>query len=161
MDNQTLIRWSTQPIILKIVGFLLSLLSAVCPWFWANCYQIVNIVHRFSFERINYADAKEFCETAAKNGFKTGFLFEPRTKSFNDKVYSALKRKKRNAWIGINSKGGPWVYTRHGAKKLYFENWNPHMPRFDNSCGFLFYGNGGKWGDAPCENKSYFICEFV
>ena len=55
-----------------------------------NCWLIANITHRFSSvaKRRNYAGAKEFCETAAKNGFKTGRLFEPKTQSFNDKVYA-------------------------------------------------------------------------
>ena len=64
-----------------------------------NSWLIANITHRFSSfaKRRNYADAKEFCETAAKNGFKTGRLFEPKTQSFNDKVYAESKVLSRHS----------------------------------------------------------------
>ena len=92
-----------------------------------NCWLIVNITHSFNPIPRNYADAKEFCETAAKNGFKAGRLFEPKTQSLNDKVYSEsieVFGEKKWAWIGINAKGGSWVYTSSGIE-LEFQNWDP------------------------------------
>ena len=38
-----------------------------------------------------YTDAKEWCENGAKNGFKAGRLFEPKSQSFNDKVIAKSK----------------------------------------------------------------------
>ena len=37
-----------------------------------DCYCIVNIVHSFNLNSKTYTDAKETCETKAKNGFKKG-----------------------------------------------------------------------------------------
>jgi hypothetical protein len=54
---------------------------------------------------MNYASAKEFCESAAKNGYKTGRLFEPKTQSYNDKVHAKSPRATFD-WIGIIAKGG-------------------------------------------------------
>ena len=42
--------------------------------------------------RKKFTDAKEWCENGAKNGFKAGRLFEPKSQSFNDKV-NAIKSK--------------------------------------------------------------------
>ena len=94
---------------------------------FVNCWLIVNITHSFNPNLKNYADAKEFCETAAKNGFKAGRLFEPKTQSLNDKVYSEsieVFGEKKWAWIGISAKRGSWVYTSSGIE-LEFQNWDP------------------------------------
>ena len=104
------------------------------------------------------------CETAAMNGFTTGRLFEPKTLSFNDKVYAEsidVFGGKKHAWIGINKKRGPWVYTSSGTK-LEFENWHPGRPTKQKAYDCVFSHNGnGKWVDYDCNSKHYFICEFV
>ena len=52
-----------------------------------------------------YTDAKEWCENGAKNGFKAGRLYEPKSQSFNDKVNAKLLSQ---TWIGITLvKQGP------------------------------------------------------
>ena len=63
-----------------------------------NCWLIVNITHSFNSNRRNYADAKEFCGTTAKNGFKTGRLLEPKTQSFDDKVYDGMMQSYRKGY---------------------------------------------------------------
>ena len=109
--------------------------------------------------------AKLFCETAAMNGFTTGRLFEPKTQYFNDKVYNeslVVFGGEKTTWIGINAKGGPWGYTSSGFE-LKFESWYPGQPNTGaHDCVHIWSGHGnGKWGDTNCNNKLYFICEFV
>ena len=104
------------------------------------------------------------------NKFTTGRLLEPKTKSFNDKVYAeslvVFKHFKRRgeAWIGINGKGGPWVYTS-SKTKLVFENWQKGEPNSVHGVNgghcVHFWKKGGKWADFPCNAKKFFICEFV
>ena len=104
------------------------------------------------------------------NKFTTGRLLEPRTQSFNDKVYAESLvvykhfKGKEDAWIGINGKGGPWVYTS-SATKLVFENWQkgePNSVHGKNGAHCVhFWKKGGKWADFPCNAKKFFICEFV
>ena len=105
------------------------------------------------------------------NKFTTGRLLEPKTKSFNDKdfaeslvVFKHFKGKE-DAWIGINGKGGPWVYTS-SASKLAFENWATGEPNngAHDCVHFWTQKEGkffGKWADYPCNAKKFFICEFV
>ena len=79
-----------------------------------NCWLIVNITHSFNPIPRNYADAKEFCETAAKNGFKAGRLYEPKSQSFNDKVNAKLLSQ---TWIGITLvKQGPRKNRRQNTR---------------------------------------------
>ena len=117
-----------------------------------NWWLIVNITHSFSHQdfdhlkRTNYADAKEWCENGAKNGFKAGRLFEPKTQSFNDKVHAESKRlglgKNINDWIGIKYKfewgdrrSDHYVYNSNGHEP--FENWGPHQPSNDAKDRFI------------------------
>ena len=97
------------------------------------------------------------------NGFTTGRLFEPHTKCFNGKVYDeslVVFGEKKHAWIGINAKGGPWVYTSSGTQ-LEFENWDPGQPN-DGAHGCVYwYDQTGKWYDYNCNHNCHFICEFV
>ena len=134
----------------KPIMFLL-LFSAVCSRFWVNCYWIVSFVHSFNPDQKIYADAQKFCETATMNGFKTGRLFEPKTQSFNDKVHAKSKVVfgKKNTWIGINPKGGVWVYTSSGTE-LEFQNWRPHYPAHGFECVSLYYNSNGQWIDNRC-----------
>ena len=88
------------------------------------------IVHSFNSDLKTYADAEEFCETEAMNGFTTGRLFEPVSKSQNDMVYAESIRQfggLQNAWIGIKREEDVWYYKSSGAK-LEFENWHPGQP---------------------------------
>ena len=112
--------------------------------------------------------AKLFCETVAMNGFKTGRLFEPKTQYFNDKVFDeslVVFGGEKTTWIGINSKGGPWGYTS-SRTELEFENWYPGQPNTGahaHDCGHIYSSISnvnGKWGDANCNMKFHFICEF-
>ena len=70
------------------------------------------------------------------------------------------------AWIGINAKGGSWVYTS-SETELEFQNWYKgrpipnHIHDFDDfDCVNLYFKNG-TWIDYPCTRKNFFICEFV
>ena len=102
------------------------------------------------------------------NKFTTGRLLEPKTQSFNDKVYAeslvVFKHFKRRgeAWIGINGKGGPWVYTSSG-NEFDFENWNAGQPNVDgHDCVYWGWENtNGEWSDHDCNENKFFICEFV
>jgi hypothetical protein len=108
------------------------------------------------------------------NKFTTGRLLEPKTKSFNDKVYAESLVFKPfsfnpfNAWIGINGKRGQWGYTS-SATKLVFENWalgEPNNPPNNGAHICVHFWKmegkvGGKWADYPCDAKKFFICEFV
>ena len=49
----------------------------------------------------SYSNAQKFCETASKNG-KTGRLFEPRTKSLNDKAHCFFTRLNLKRWALSN-----------------------------------------------------------
>ena len=117
------------------------------------------------------------CETAAMNGFATGRLFEPHTLSFHDKVYAeslVVFGGKKSTWIGINAKGGqpivgPWVYTSTGTE-LVFENWykpgtqwdQPENHSGNEKCVMWYpWGTNGEWFDYDCNQKNFFICEFV
>ena len=144
-------------------------MSAFCPWFWINCYWIVNFVHSFSNHRKTYADAQETCEKAALNGFKTGRLFEPKTQSFNDKVYTEANiflGRGQSRWIGIKVRGGSWGYTGSGTE-IVFKNWhNSHKRRpneHSHDCGYFVARGKGKWSSYRCNNNKRvsFICEFV
>ena len=143
--------------------------SAVCLRFCVNYYWIVNIVHSFHSDKKSYADAKETCETSGSShdfptdDFTTGRLVEPKTKSFNDKVYAesivAFGGTPASSWIGINgiSKGVPWVYTSSDTE-LVFENWHLGGPSTNGDCTLL---KNEKWFAYPCNHKIKFICEFV
>ena len=112
-----------------------------------------------------YADAQGMCETGAMNGFTTGRLLEPKTLAFNNKVFAASLIAfggKKEAWIGMNAKGGSWVYTSSG-RDLDLENWEHWEPNNSGDCvywGFSTY-RAGTWGDRDCNRKMFFICEFV
>ena len=133
-----------------------------------HCWLIVNITHSFNPNPRNYANAKEFCETAAKNGFKAGRLFEPKTQSLNDKVYSEsieVFGEKKWAWIGISAKRGSWVYTSSGIE-LEFQNWDPQnwgLGQANNDAHdcVLMVWYTHYWYDEHCDDKHRFICEFV
>ena len=103
------------------------------------------------------------CETAAMNGFATGRLFEPHTQYFNDKVDAEAKDVfsggTNYAWIGINDKGGSWVYTSSGTE-LEFENWHSGQPTNYGDCVRVDSHNG-QWRNANCNQQKFFICEFV
>ena len=130
------------------------------------CYWIVNIVNRFYPVSKTYAEAQEFCEIAALNGFTAGRLFEPKTQSFNDKVYAesiAVFGGRPTPWIGINRKQFTWFFTSSGTK-LEFQNWYPGHPAPGytltphHNC-VSWYENG-KWYDLSCDHYFHFICEF-
>mgnify|MGYP002046479932 CR=1 FL=1 len=137
--------------------------------------------------RKKYTDAKEWCENGAKNGFKAGRLYEPKSQSFNDKVNAKLLSQ---TWIGITLvKQGPrknrrqntskyrsdeFVYTS-SRTKLEFQNWNhefgePHKSNCKGICSSwswcvvsLNAGIGGelKWAMLNCNVPKSYICEFV
>ena len=125
----------------------------------------MNIVNRFYPVSKTYAEAQEFCEIAALNGFTAGRLFEPKTQSFNDKVYVesvAVFRGRVIPWIGINSKQWSWFYTSSGTE-LEFQNWYPGQPNTDShDCVYWCTSClGGTWADTHCNQQRFFICEFV
>ena len=96
------------------------------------------------------------------NGFTTGRLFEPRTKSLNDKVHhesQVVLGEKYDTWMGIINKGDKWVYASSGDD-LDFENWYPGKPS-GTDCNLLSVSLNGSWFDYDCNYKFYFICEFV
>ena len=107
--------------------------------------------------------AKLFCETAEMNGFTTRRLFEPKTQYFNDKVQAesvVVFGGKKPVWIGINAKGGPWVYTSSGTE-MEFQNWYPGQPSGNAAyeC-VLAYITNGQWHNSACHTTRYFVCEF-
>ena len=135
----------------------------------------LSIVHSFHSDLKTYADAQEFCETEALNGFSSGHLFEPQRKSQNDLVYAESIRQfggLKNTWIGI--KRGLdfdgldfWHYTSRGIGtwNLEFENWNPGQPSGEwgmgndaHDCVHLF---NAVWYNYDCNYKTFFICQFV
>ena len=120
------------------------------------------IVHSFNSDLKTYADAQEFCETEAMNGFRTGRLFEPVRQSQNDMVYAESIRQfggLQNTWIGVQLEKDFWHYTSSGAT-LFWENWRTGQP--DNGahfkCVHLF---NGLWYNYDCNYKAFFICQFV
>ena len=127
----------------------------------------MNIAHRICPDLKTYAAAQKFCETAAMNGFKTGRLVEPKTQSFNDKVYAEARVSFgfRSFWMGITAKGGAWVYASSGTK-IGFENWykfikskNQKVKSGKKKC---VSSSDGKWINHRCNNNWInFICEFV
>ena len=125
----------------------------------------MNIVNRFYPVSKTYAEAQEFCETPAMNGFTAGRLFEPKTQSLNDKVYAesiVVFGGRPTPWIGINRKQWHWFFTGSGTA-IEFQNWYPghptprDRPPYRNCASW--YVNG-KWGDLPCDHLTNFICEF-
>ena len=118
------------------------------------------IVHSFHSDLKTYADAQEFCETKALNGFSSGRLFEPVTKSQNYQVYSKSIGQfggLKNIWIGI--KREPWrsQYTSSGGI-LEYKNWHPGQPENDlHDCVHLFNAH---WYNYDCNYKTFFICQF-
>ena len=105
------------------------------------------------------------CETKSINGFETGRLLEPQTPSFNDKVYDeslVVFEGRKEAWLGMNARGGPWVYTSSGDD-FGFGNWYPGQPN-DDAHDCVYWGHSTtneKWADHNCNDKKFFICEFV
>ena len=100
------------------------------------------------------------------NGFKTGRLVEPKTQSFNDKVYAESKVSFGywSFWLGIKAKKGAWVYTSSGSK-ISFENWfkfekSKKQKVASDYCAKA--STGGKWTKNRCSTYFvHFICEFV
>ena len=102
------------------------------------------------------------------NGYKSGRLFEPHTLSFNNKVYAesiVAFGGEKSAWIGINGKGGSWVYTSSGTE-LVLENWWSTFTNPGHDCVYWVSPNkqintNGKWVNAvDCNYKLRFICDF-
>ena len=88
------------------------------------------------------------------NGFSSGRLFEPVSKSQNDMAYAESIRQfggLKNTWIGIIQDS--WHYTKSG-EKVEFENWHPGA----RDCVHLF---NGLWYNYDCNYKAFFICQFV
>ena len=99
---------------------------------------------------------------------------EPKTQSFNDKVYAETNivfGQRKPTWIGISAKGGshdpqPWVYTSSGTE-IVFENWHSRRGSKIRTklCAFLMSRGVGKWSTRVCNIKKKFelpfICEFV
>ena len=136
-----------------------------------NWWLIVYITHSFSHQfvdsskRTNYADAKKWCENASKNGFKAGRIFEPKTQSFNDKVYAESRRLSKNLidyWIGIRREGsGQFIYG-NSKNYLEFKNWGRNQPtKKPTSKKGCVISENGKWFNISCNRKHNFICEFV
>ena len=133
-----------------------------------NWRLIVYITHSFSHQfvdsskRTNYADAKKWCENASKNGFKAGRIFEPKTQSFNDKVYAESRRLSKNLidyWIGIRrKKSGQFIYG-NSKNYLEFQNWGRNQP-INNARKDCVISENGKWFNISCNRKHNFICEF-
>ena len=99
------------------------------------------------------------------NGFKTGRLVEPKTQSFNDKVYAESKISFNfwSFWMGIKTKGGAWVYTSSGTK-INFENWKKSKREKVASGDCAYSSSNGEWGIDRCNGRNTFmrfICEFV
>jgi len=147
-------------------GFSGKNCDVTCPLDNPLYRKVDGVCLSFNPDTRNYADAQEFCETAAMNGFTTGRLFEPKTQSFNDKVFEEaidVFGGLKETWIGINAKGGPWVYTSNKGE-LGLVNWNPGQPN-SNAHDCAYWGisvfGPGKWGDDHCNVNFFFICEFV
>merc|ERR1712051_961167 len=144
-------------------GYIGKNCDKTCPLDNPLFREVDGVCLSFSPDKRNYADGQEFCGNAAMNGFTTGRLFEPHTKCFNGKVYDeslVVFGERKHAWIGINAKGGPWVYTSSGTQ-LEFENWLPGQPN-DGAHGCVYwYDQTGKWYDYNCNHNCHFICEFV
>ena len=100
------------------------------------------------------------------NKFKTGRLVEPKTQSFNDKVYAESKVSFGfwSFWMGIKAKRGAWVYTSSGSK-ISFENWFKFVKSKKPKSGDCASAStGGKWIKGRCNGNHrfvHFICEFV
>ena len=117
------------------------------------------------------------------NGFTTGRLFEPMSKSFNDKAYAVsipafrqfyvrtgktgYLKSFANTWIGVSNVRGSWVYTSSGTE-LKFQNWTPGQPKLKLIKGqsslpycVIWILKTGKWWNQSCKIKRSFICEFV
>ena len=92
---------------------------------------------------------------------------EPKTQSFNDKVYAETNivfGQRKPTWIGISAKGGshdpqPWVYTSSGTE-IVFKNWHNTLKKRLRECGYLPSRGKGKWATFICHSTMGFICEF-
>jgi hypothetical protein len=151
------------------LGFIGQNCDIHCPVTYNGIYRVIEgSCLSFSADKKNYADAQEFCETAAINGFMTGRLFEPKKLSFYNFVYNHEANKHypgstvpQNTWTGINVKGGSGVYTSSG-NEVDFDNWYRDPSSFGaDDCALGNHGNGGKWTNVGCNYKASFICEFV
>ena len=97
------------------------------------------------------------------NKFKTGRLVEPKTQSFNDKVYAESKVSFGfwSFWMGIKVKGGAWVYTSSG-NKIGFENWSKFIRSKIQKFDVVYSSADGKWNESRnIKTVLHFICEFV
>jgi len=153
------------------VGFIGKNCDIHCPVTYNGIYRVIEgSCLSFSAGTNNYADAQEFCENAAINGFMTGRLFEPKKLSFYNFVYNHEANihpgstSPRLTWTGINVKGGSGVYTSSGTE-VDLDNWYDDPSSFGaDDCAYGHPHPGvynGKWAKRDCNKKSYFICEFV
>ena len=94
---------------------------------------------------------------------------EPKTQSFNDKVYAETNivfGQRKPTWIGIRARGGSWVYTSSGTK-IVFKNWlfrnRTERKKHSHDCAYSIKSKKGKWATYICKSsfKFSFICEFV
>ena len=140
-----------------------------CPTNEANYRVIDGHCIYFEANTLEFDKAQENCATK----FSGGRLFEPRSKSINDKVVKAIKEvtgiDNKWFWIGITDKTteGVWRYESTGTKvsdsmTLPWISGRGNRGTFDNCV--MTYSEPGhsyfqKWGDSDCQYYRYSICE--
>ena len=124
---------------------------------------IEGVCYFFENSKMGHSLAKEKCHGHTVDGAK-GRLFEPRSLSTNDLVFSKFVsvHGNQNIYIGIDDidQQDKWVYSsfREQAK---FTNWEKGQPNAGNAhCVHFWNAHPKLWGDIGCNDNLASICEF-
>lgn len=71
-----------------------------------------------------------------------------------------------NWWTAGNKFDGYWKWSGVVTKRFSYQDWGNHPDQQPDShggnredCAALWHGDNGRWHDAPCYYKYYYVCE--
>ncbi|XP_071805936.1 lectin BRA-3-like [Asterias amurensis] len=148
-------------VLLLLVGCY-EALAAICPtdsdWqrYGESCY--------FITQRMNWAEANETCIKS------NAALAVPNSKTEQTFIWSMFldfftgSQPTRHLWIGcyFNQEAGGWQKCPLRNASNTYENWKEGNPENDEpatDCAVMNWKYNGQWGDRPCSNTMFAICE--
>uniref|UniRef100_A0A194AQK7 Putative perlucin n=1 Tax=Pinctada fucata TaxID=50426 RepID=A0A194AQK7_PINFU len=115
----------------------------------------------FGHDAMTWAESAEICREFG------GFLAEPSTQDIDSYIMSTTRstNPKKIFWLGGSDlvQEGKWMWTTTNVPFSY-TNWIPTDPndgdaRRHEDCLITNWSGDGKWADAGCEWKEYFLCQ--
>ena len=137
--------------------------SDPCPIDNPNYASIEGVCYFLQSVKWSHMKAKTECNSQTVNGVK-GRLFEPRSLSTNDLVFSKFVsvHGNQNIHIGIDDldQQNKWVYST-SKEVATFSNWEKGQPNAGSAhCVHFWNAHPKLWGDIGCNDNLASICEF-